>query len=55
MPCFVEKERAVITLNSIGDAVLSTDISGKINYLNLVAEKAATISSSSKRNESQGR
>jgi PAS domain-containing protein len=38
MPCFVEKERAVITLNSIGDAALSTDISGKINYLNLVAE-----------------
>jgi diguanylate cyclase (GGDEF)-like protein/PAS domain S-box-containing protein len=35
---YVEKERAVITLNSIGDAVLSTDISGNINYLNLVAE-----------------
>ena len=35
---YVEKERAVITLNSIGDAVLSTDISGNITYLNLVAE-----------------
>jgi diguanylate cyclase (GGDEF)-like protein/PAS domain S-box-containing protein len=35
---FVEKERAVVTLNSIGDAVLCTDISGKITYLNLVAE-----------------
>jgi diguanylate cyclase (GGDEF)-like protein/PAS domain S-box-containing protein len=35
---YVEKERAVVTLNSIGDAVLSTDISGKITYLNLVAE-----------------
>jgi diguanylate cyclase (GGDEF)-like protein/PAS domain S-box-containing protein len=34
----LEKERAVVTLNSIGDAVLSTDISGKITYLNLVAE-----------------
>jgi len=35
---FVEKERAVVTLNSIGDAVLCTDIFGKISYLNLVAE-----------------
>jgi diguanylate cyclase (GGDEF)-like protein/PAS domain S-box-containing protein len=35
---YVEKERALVTLNSIGDAVLSTDISGKITYLNLVAE-----------------
>jgi diguanylate cyclase (GGDEF)-like protein/PAS domain S-box-containing protein len=36
---YVEKERAVVTLNSIGDAVLSTDISGNVTYLNLVAEK----------------
>jgi diguanylate cyclase (GGDEF)-like protein/PAS domain S-box-containing protein len=35
---FVEKERAQVTLNSIGDAVLSTDILGNITYLNLVAE-----------------
>jgi diguanylate cyclase (GGDEF)-like protein/PAS domain S-box-containing protein len=35
---YVEKERAVVTLNSIGDAVLCTDISGKVTYLNLVAE-----------------
>jgi diguanylate cyclase (GGDEF)-like protein/PAS domain S-box-containing protein len=35
---YVEKERALVTLNSIGDAVLCTDISGAINYLNLVAE-----------------
>jgi diguanylate cyclase (GGDEF)-like protein/PAS domain S-box-containing protein len=34
----VEKERALVTLNSIGDAVLCTDISGKVSYLNLVAE-----------------
>ena len=36
---FVEKERAQVTLNSIGDAVLCTDVSGNISYLNLVAEK----------------
>jgi diguanylate cyclase (GGDEF)-like protein/PAS domain S-box-containing protein len=35
---FIEKERAQVTLDSIGDAVLSTDISGKVTYLNLVAE-----------------
>ncbi len=35
---FVEKERAEVTLNSIGDAVLCTDIAGNITYLNLVAE-----------------
>src|SRR6202167_6299119 len=36
---FTEKERAQVTLNSIGDAVLSTDIAGKVTYLNAVAEK----------------
>jgi diguanylate cyclase (GGDEF)-like protein/PAS domain S-box-containing protein len=36
---FGEKERAQVTLNSIGDAVISTDISGSITFLNLVAEK----------------
>src|SRR6266446_6587516 len=35
---YLEKERALVTLNSIGDAVLSTDISGNITYLNFVAE-----------------
>jgi len=35
---YVEKERAVVTLNSIGDAVLCTNIEGRITYLNLVAE-----------------
>ena len=34
----VEKDRSLVTLNSIGDAVLCTDISGHITYLNLVAE-----------------
>jgi diguanylate cyclase (GGDEF)-like protein/PAS domain S-box-containing protein len=36
---FIEKERAQVTLNSIGDAVLSTDISGNVTYLNVVAEQ----------------
>ena len=35
---FIEKERAQVTLNSIGDAVLSIDISGSVTYLNVVAE-----------------
>jgi diguanylate cyclase (GGDEF)-like protein/PAS domain S-box-containing protein len=34
-----EKERAQVTLNSIGDAVISTDIKGQITYLNIVAEQ----------------
>jgi len=36
---FVEKERAQVTLNCIGDAVICTDISGDITFLNIVAEK----------------
>jgi diguanylate cyclase (GGDEF)-like protein/PAS domain S-box-containing protein len=36
---FAEKERAQVTLNSIGDAVASTDSLGNITFLNLVAEK----------------
>jgi diguanylate cyclase (GGDEF)-like protein/PAS domain S-box-containing protein len=35
---FVEKERAQVTLNSIGDAVTSTDIAGNVTYLNQAAE-----------------
>src|ERR1700734_21769 len=34
---YLEKERAQVTLNSIGDAVVCTDISGNITFLNLVA------------------
>ena len=34
---FTEKERAQVTLNSIGDAVASTDQDGCITYINLVA------------------
>src|ERR1700676_3051688 len=36
---FNEKERAQVTLNSIGDAVLCTDCSGNVTYLNVVAEQ----------------
>ncbi len=36
---FLEKERAQVTLNCIGDAVICTDILGNITFLNLVAEK----------------
>ena len=35
---FEEKERAQVTLNSIGDAVMSTDVWGNVTYLNAVAE-----------------
>jgi diguanylate cyclase (GGDEF)-like protein/PAS domain S-box-containing protein len=35
---FIEKERAEVTLNSIGDAVISTDVAGNVTYLNQVAE-----------------
>jgi len=35
---FEEKERAQVTLNSIGDAVLTTDLAGNVTYLNQVAE-----------------
>jgi diguanylate cyclase (GGDEF)-like protein/PAS domain S-box-containing protein len=41
---FAEKERAQVTLNSIGDAVVCTDISGNITFLNLVAEKIMGVS-----------
>jgi diguanylate cyclase (GGDEF)-like protein/PAS domain S-box-containing protein len=36
---FAEKERAQVTLNSIGDAVISTDVEGRITYMNQVAER----------------
>src|SRR6202142_1612869 len=36
---FAEKERAQVTLNSIGDAVICTDNFGNVTYLNVVAEK----------------
>jgi diguanylate cyclase (GGDEF)-like protein/PAS domain S-box-containing protein len=36
---FCDKERAQVTLNSIGDAVLSTDRNWRITFLNPVAER----------------
>jgi diguanylate cyclase (GGDEF)-like protein/PAS domain S-box-containing protein len=36
---FVEKERAQVTLSSIGDGVACTDVSGNVTFLNIVAEK----------------
>ena len=36
---FHEKERAEVTLHSIGDGVVTTDASGRVEYLNPVAEK----------------
>ena len=42
---FLEKERAQVTLNSIGDAVISTDVAGHITYLNPVAESMTGWSS----------
>jgi diguanylate cyclase (GGDEF)-like protein/PAS domain S-box-containing protein len=35
---FIEKEHAQVTLKSIGDAVICTDIPGNITFLNIVAE-----------------
>jgi diguanylate cyclase (GGDEF)-like protein/PAS domain S-box-containing protein len=35
---YAEKERAQVTLNSIGDAVISTDAAGNVTFLNQVAE-----------------
>ena len=39
MALFAEKERAQVTLHSIGDAVITTDMQGKVETLNPVAEK----------------
>jgi diguanylate cyclase (GGDEF)-like protein/PAS domain S-box-containing protein len=36
---FNEKERAQVTLQSIGDAVITTDAAGRVEYLNPVAEQ----------------
>jgi len=35
---FIEKNRSEITLNSISDAVICTDMSGNVNYMNIPAE-----------------
>jgi diguanylate cyclase (GGDEF)-like protein/PAS domain S-box-containing protein len=48
---FVEKERAQVTLNSIGDAVICTDFWGNVTFLNAVAEHMTGWSG----HEAQGR
>jgi diguanylate cyclase (GGDEF)-like protein/PAS domain S-box-containing protein len=48
---FVEKERAQVTLNSIGDAVACTDVLGNITFFNRVAETMTGVS----RQEAAGR
>src|SRR5580704_18007385 len=48
---FAEKERAQVTLNSIGDGVISTDIDGNVIYLNQAAEAMTGWSGA----EAQGR
>ena len=40
---FEQKERAQVTLRSIGDAVITTDVNGSIDYLNPSAEKLSGI------------
>lgn len=42
---FHERERARVTLDSIGDAVLSTDLQGNVTYMNTVAEEITDWSS----------
>lgn len=34
-----ERERAQVTLSSIGDAVISTDVAGRVEYINSLAEQ----------------
>jgi diguanylate cyclase (GGDEF)-like protein/PAS domain S-box-containing protein len=41
---FVEKERAHVTLNSIGEAVISTDFRGRVTFLNRIAEAMTGLS-----------
>jgi diguanylate cyclase (GGDEF)-like protein/PAS domain S-box-containing protein len=48
---YEEQERARVTLDSIGDAVISTDLWGRVTYLNVVAEKMSGWT----RNEAAGR
>lgn len=42
---FSEKQRAVVTLESIGDGVITTDVHARIVYLNPIAEKLTGWSS----------
>lgn len=40
---FSEKEKAQVTLSSIGDAVITTDAEGRIEYLNPIAEQLFSV------------
>ena len=40
---FEEKERAQVTLQSIGDGVITTDAEGRVDYINPVAQELAGI------------
>lgn len=42
---FAEKERAQVTLASIGDAVITTDMAGRVEFINAVAENLTGWSS----------
>ncbi len=42
---FAEKERAQVTLNCIGDAVICTDLPGSVTFLNRIAEQITGWSS----------
>jgi len=44
-----EKERALVTLHSIGDAVITTDAVGVINYMNPIAESFTHVAASQAR------
>ncbi|MFC7516694.1 putative bifunctional diguanylate cyclase/phosphodiesterase [Herbaspirillum sp. GCM10030257] len=48
---FVERERSRVTLESIGDGVLSTDVAGNVTYMNAEAERMTGWS----RDDAQGR
>ncbi|MGO9803110.1 MAG: PAS domain S-box protein [Steroidobacteraceae bacterium] len=51
---FAEKERAQVTLQSIGDAVITTDAEGRIEYLNPVAESLTAWSLAEARGQPLG-
>jgi diguanylate cyclase (GGDEF)-like protein/PAS domain S-box-containing protein len=51
---FAEKERAQVTLESIGDAVISTDAQGRIEYINPVAENLTAWSIAEARGQAIG-
>ena len=47
---YQERERALVTLHSIGDGVITTDADGRVDYMNPVAERVTGWSN----NEAQG-